>query len=161
MAMFKKILLVLLIVLIGVQLIQPPHNNGSAESAMDITHAVQVPDTVMALLKIACYDCHSDYTRYPWYSKITPVNWWLNNHIKGGKRNLNFSEFNKGSFRRKIHKLEETADQVEKHQMPIGSYLWIHKDARLNEAQRKTIIDWTNNARQQLQQDSLKKPNTL
>jgi hypothetical protein len=155
--MVKKILLGLLTVLIIVQFIQPPHNNGSAESAADITHAVQVPDTVMALLKIACYDCHSDRTRYPWYSKITPVNWWLNNHINGGKRNLNFSEFNKGSFKRRIHRLEETADQVEKHEMPISSYLWIHKDARLNDAQRKIIVDWTENARQQLQQDSIRK----
>lgn len=154
--MLKRIILALLIVLIIVQFIQPPHNNGSATTANDITHTVQVPDTVMALLKVACYDCHSDYTRYPWYSKITPVNWWLNNHINEGKRKTNFSEFT-GSYKRKIKRLDETAEQVEKHEMPISSYLWIHKDAKLSDAQRKLIIDWANNAKEQVLQDSIRK----
>jgi hypothetical protein len=154
--MLKKILLVLLIVLIIVQFFQPPHNNGSAATANDITHTVQVPDTVMALLKVGCYDCHSDYTRYPWYSKITPVNWWLNNHINEGKRRLNFSEY-KGSYKRKIKKLDDIAEQVEKHEMPISSYLWIHKDAKFSDAQTKMIIDWANNAKEQVLQDSIRK----
>lgn len=154
--MLKKILLGLLIVVILVQFFQPPHNNGSAATANDITHSVQVPDSVMGLLKIACYDCHSNYTRYPWYSKITPVNWWLNNHINEGKRKLNFSEFT-GSYKRKMKKLDETGELTEKHEMPIGSYLWIHKDARLDKAQRQLIIDWANAAQKQLMQDSIQK----
>jgi len=153
--MLKKILLGLLIVLIIAQLFQPPHNKGAAVTQNDISHSVQVPDSVMRLLKIACYDCHSNYTRYPWYSKITPVNWWLNDHINEGKRHLNFSEFT-GSYKRKMKKLEETSELTEKHEMPISSYLWIHKDARLNEAQRKMIVDWANQSRQQLQQDSIR-----
>lgn len=154
--MFRKILIGLVIILIIVQFIQPPQNNGLASTANDITHSVHVPDSVMTILKIACYDCHSDSTRYPWYSKITPVNWWLHNHITEGKQNLNFSRFT-GSLRRKINKLKASAELTEKHEMPIGSYLWIHKDARLSDAQRKLIIDWTNEARHQLQQDSIRK----
>jgi len=152
--MFKKILLGLLVFLIIIQFIQPSHNNGSAASANDITHSVPVPDTVMAILKFACYDCHSNYTRYPWYSKISPVNWWLYNHVSEGKRHLNFSEFT-GSYKRKMRKLEESGELTEKHEMPIGTYLWMHKDARLNDAQRKLIIDWTNTAREELLRDSL------
>jgi hypothetical protein len=152
--MFKKTALALLVILVIAQFIQPDQNSGSLVSANNITHSVQVPDSVMALLRISCYDCHSNYTRYPWYSKITPVNWWLYSHVKDGKRHLNFSEFT-GSYRRKIRKLEETGELTEKHQMPIGSYLWIHKDARLSEAQRKLIVGWANMARQQLLQDSL------
>lgn len=158
--MLKKVLIGLLIILIIAQFFQPSKNTGNAKSATDITHVVPVPDTVMALLKIACYDCHSDSTRYPWYNHITPVNWWLKNHIDEGKRELNFSDF-KGSYRRKMRKLEESAEQVEKHEMPIGSYLWIHKDARLSDSQRKLIIDWANNARQQLMQDSIRKASIM
>lgn len=158
--MLKKVLIGLLTILIIAQFFQPSKNKGNAQSAIDITHVVPVPDTVMALLKIACYDCHSNNTRYPWYNHITPVNWWLKNHIDEGKRELNFSDF-KGSFRRKMKKLEESAEQVEKHEMPIGSYLWIHKDARLNDVQRKLIIDWANNARQQLMQDSIRKASIM
>ena len=153
--MFRKVLLGLLIVLIIIQFIQPSKNNGQAQSSTAITHVVAVPDTVMALLKIACYDCHSDSTRYPWYNHITPVNWWLRNHINEGKRHLNYSQFTGGTYKRKIRRLDETAEQVEKHEMPIGSYLWIHKDARLNDAQRKLIIDWANTSKQQVLQDSI------
>lgn len=111
----------------------------------------------MALLKLACYDCHSDSTRYPWYNRITPVNWWLRNHINEGKRHLNFSEFTGTSYKRQIKRLDETAEQVEKHEMPISTYLWIHKDARLNNAQRKLIIDWADHAKEEVLQDSLSK----
>jgi hypothetical protein len=114
----------------------------------------------MTLLKVACYDCHSNSTIYPWYSRITPVNWWLYDHIKEGKRELNFSEFT-GSYKRKMRKLEETAEQTEKHEMPISSYLWLHKEARLNDAQRKLIADWANNARRQLLQDSIRKASIM
>lgn len=154
--MLKKIVLIVLIVLILSQFIQPPKNNGALATPTDITHVVPVPDTVMALLKAACYDCHSNSTRYPWYNYITPVNWWLRHHINEGKRHLNFSDFDKGNFRRKIHRLDETGEQIEKHEMPISSYLWIHKDARLSDAQRQLLIDWANNSKEKLMQDSLR-----
>ena len=153
--MGKKILIGIIILLVLIQFIQPSKNNGSAQSTTDIAHAVQVPDTVMALLQHACYDCHSDSTRYPWYNHISPVNWWLRNHINEGKRHLNFTEFNTGTYKRRIRRLDETAEQVEKHEMPIGTYLWIHKDARLSDAQRKLIIDWAKSSQQKILQDSL------
>lgn len=153
--MLKKILLGLLIVLIIAQFFQPSKNKGVAASEKDITHVVQVPDTVMSILKRACYDCHSNHTNYPWYSKVTPVNWWLKNHIDEGKKRLNFSDYASGNFKRKIRKLEEIAELVEKHEMPLSSYAWIHKESRLNDAQRKLIIDWANTAKEQVLQDSL------
>lgn len=155
--MLKRIIIGLLIILIIAQFFQPGKNKGYALSATDITHVVPVPDTVMALLKVACYDCHSDSTRYPWYNHITPVNWWLKNHIDDGKRHLNYSQYTTGSYKRKMRRLEETAEQVEKHEMPIGSYLWIHKDARLNDAQRKLIIDWANSSKDLVLKDSISK----
>ena len=155
--MRKKILIGLIVLLVLLQFFQPPHNNGTAETTTDIAHVVPVPDSVMHLLKTSCYDCHSNRTNYPWYSKITPVNWWLNNHIKEGKKELNFSAFAKGSFRRKNKKLEETGKLVEKHEMPLDSYLWIHTEARLNQAQRKLIVDWTHAAQMQVMKDSLQK----
>jgi hypothetical protein len=113
----------------------------------------------MSLLKVSCYDCHSNHTDYPWYSKITPVNWWLNNHINEGKKELNFSTFSTGSFKRKDKKMKEIDEQVDKHEMPLDSYLWIHKDAKLNDAQRKLIIDWSKTSRQKIMQDSLASKN--
>lgn len=153
--MLKKILIVILVLLIIGQFIQPAKNNGTAEASTDIAHTVTVPDSVMALLKISCYDCHSNHTTYPWYNKITPVNWWLKNHIDEGKRELNFSEFANYNSRRKGKKLEGISDEVEKHDMPLKSYLLIHNNAKLNDAQRKMIMDWAASARKQVLQDSL------
>jgi hypothetical protein len=155
--MKRKFLIGLLLLLTIAQFIQPSHNNGAAEAFTDITHAVQVPDSIMSILKTSCYDCHSNHTDYPWYSKITPVNWWLEHHVNEGKRDLNFSTFTNYSFKRKNKKLEQTADLVKKHEMPLDSYLWIHTDAKLNETQIKMITDWTQTARQQVMQDSLQK----
>jgi hypothetical protein len=148
--MLKKILLGLLIVLIIAQFFQPSHNNGTALGAQDITHVVTVPDSVMNLLKTACFDCHSNHTNYPWYSKITPVNWWLNNHINGGKRHLNFSTFASYDLKRKDRKLDEVAETVKEHGMPLSSYLWIHNEARLTDAQRGMITSWVAEARKEL-----------
>ena len=155
--MLKRIIIGVLIVLVIAQFFQPSKNIGHAQTATDITHVVPVPDTVMALLKVACYDCHSDSTRYPWYNHITPVNWWLKDHIDEGKRHLNYSEYTAGTYKRKIRRLEETADEVEKHDMPLSSYLWIHKDARLSDAQRKLIIDWANSSKEIVLRDSISK----
>ena len=154
--MFRKILVTLLVLLLLAQFIRPAHNEGEAAGDNDITHTVTVSDTVMSLLKTACYDCHSNHTNYPWYSKITPVNWWLYNHIQGGKRHLNFSEFNTSTFKRKAKKLEEVGETVEKHEMPLDSYLWIHDEAKLNDAQRKLIMDWAKSAEQKVMQDSMR-----
>jgi len=53
--------------------------------------------------------------------------------------------------------MEEVGETVEKHEMPLNSYTWIHKDARLNDAQQKLIIDWAKDAEQKILQDSLQK----
>ena len=90
---FKRFLLLLLLVFIGIQFFRPAKNKSEGISANDITAKYAVPDDVKAILKTSCYDCHSNNTNYPWYSNIQPVAWWLKDHIDEGKRELNFSEF--------------------------------------------------------------------
>ena len=145
--MLKKILIGLLIVLIIAQFFQPPHNNGQADGPNDLAHAVIVPAPVHSLLKTACYDCHSDQTNYPWYSKITPVNWWLKNHIDDGKKELNFSHFASYDAKRRDKKLHEIIETVKEHEMPLPSYLWIHNEAELTDEQRRQITDWASSVR--------------
>lgn len=149
--MRKKILTVIIVILIAVQLVRP-EKNQSGEQKNDITTLYTLPDDVHALLKAACYDCHSNYTHYPWYSKIQPVAWWLQNHINDGKRHLNFSEFATYSLKKQAHKMEEVAEQVEKGEMPLNSYTWIHKEARLSATQRSILIRWANALQQQIKQ---------
>ena len=148
--MLKKILFGLLAILLFAQFFQPSKNNGAAESDSDITHAVSLPDSVHQILKATCYDCHSNQTNYPWYSKITPVNWWLKDHIDEGKRSLNFTAFTTYERRDWDHCLEEIAEEVKKKSMPLDSYLWMHDEARLTDAQRVIITNWVSDARREL-----------
>lgn len=79
---------------------------------------------------------------YPWYSNVQPLAWWINDHVKEGKGEFNYSEFTTYSPKRARHKLEEVAEQVNEHEMPLNSYTWIHAEARLTDAERKVLTDW-------------------
>ena len=140
--MIRKILIGLFVLLVIIQFIRPKKNEGSATGVDDIAHATTVPPNIMSLLQRSCYDCHSNYTEYPWYASINPVGLWLANHINEGKKELNFSEFAKYEPRRKNRKLDEVAEQIEKGEMPLKSYTLIHTDARLTKEQADSLIQW-------------------
>lgn len=148
--MVKKILIGLVIALIILQAFRPERNKGNAFTAHDITHTVKVPDTVMHLLQASCYDCHSNHTNYPWYTNINPVGLWLQHHVNEGKDELNFSEFGKYSHRRGAHKMDELVEQLQRHEMPLNSYLWVHHEAKLSEAQSALIINWASEAKEMI-----------
>ncbi|WP_232516174.1 heme-binding domain-containing protein [Chitinophaga caeni] len=147
----KKILIILLLVFIVIQVIRPGKNEGQAMGTEDITSVVQVPDSIMVILKASCYDCHSDHSEYPWFDQVTPVNWWVNHHINEGKSELNFTHFGTYSAKKMHHKLDEIAETVEKGEMPLPSYLWMHGEAKLSPAQREAIINWAKSAQGSLQ----------
>ena len=144
--MLKKILkrtfLFLLLAFIVIQFFRPAKNKAAGISANDISTVYNLPGDVNTILKTSCYDCHSNNTVYPWYAEIQPVAWWLYDHIKDAKKDLNFSEFASYSIRRKYRKLEEINELVKKDEMPLDSYLWIHKYAKLNEQQKLTLANW-------------------
>lgn len=150
MSRIKKILIVLLLVLVIIQFIKPEKNLSAASSPNDIFAHYQTPDSTKQLIKTACYDCHSNNTVYPWYSEVQPVAWWLNNHIKEAKSELNFSEFATFTPKKADHKMEELMDEVKEEEMPLKSYSIIHKNARLTDAQRLTIINWAKQIRAQV-----------
>jgi hypothetical protein len=143
----KKILLILLVILVGIQFIRPTKNQSVKPEPGDIFALYPASDNVKQLVRTACYDCHSNNTNYPWYSNIQPVAWWLDHHVKEGKEELNFSEFAAYTAKRANHKLDETEEHIENKEMPLKSYTLIHHDADLTEAQRDTIISWTKTTR--------------
>jgi hypothetical protein len=142
----KKVLkfigIILLVAFIVIQFFRPQKNKAEGLSSKDITTLYTVPDSVQSILKVACNDCHSNNTRYPWYAEVQPVAWWLNEHIVDGKKELNFSEFAAYRIRKQYVKLEETIKQVKDNSMPLPSYTWIHKDAILSERQKFTLTSW-------------------
>ena len=146
----KKILLVLLIVFAIMQLIQPARNQNGRVLSTDITKLYAMPGKVLSVLQTACYDCHSNSTRYPWYSRIQPGAWLLASHIKKGKADLNFSRFGDYSNRKQQGKLQAIANSITDGTMPIRSYTLIHRDAKLSAADRVLILDWVNTTRDSL-----------
>ena len=153
--LFKRILLILLIMFVLIQFIRPKKNNGNATTTTDITHFISIPDTVMSILKRSCYDCHSNHTNYPWYAEISPTSLLLARHIKRGKKELNFSDFSQYNRRRMKSKLSSIDEQVENRDMPLKSYLLLHRNAELNDDQIELIKNWTDSAKAELDQKKL------
>ena len=145
--MRKKILITLAVLLIIIQFIHPEKNKAPGRQANALATLITVPDNIKNIFAKACNDCHSNNTRYPWYSHIQPVDWWMNNHVREGKRELNFDEYASKPLRYQYHKMEEIADEVKEGEMPLDSYTWMHRDARLTETEKKEVIDWANSVR--------------
>ena len=148
--MRRKILLGLLLVLVAIQFVRPAKNQSTGISTNDISKAYDVPENVNDILKKACNDCHSNNTVYPWYSNIQPVAWWLDHHIDDGKKELNFSEFTSYSPKKQHHKLEEVIEMVKEGEMPLNSYTWMHKNAKLTDAEKLTVSEWADNLRNEI-----------
>ena len=143
----KKILLVLLVLLVIAQFFGPEKNQGDLSSIEPFLLETNPPENVKMILKESCYDCHSDFTRYPWYNNITPVNYWLAEHINDGKKHFNVSNWVGNSVKRKDHKMEELIEMVEKKYMPIESYTFAHSEAKLSDDQIKEVVDWAKQVR--------------
>ena len=148
----KKIGFAVLLVLIGIQFLQPGRNSSGQVPATDISKTVFIPESVQSLLQTACNDCHSNNTNYPWYANIQPMGWLLANHIKDGKAELNFNEFGSYSKRRQQSKLKSIASQVKDDEMPLASYTMLHKDAKLTKEQKALIINWALHTKDSLEQ---------
>jgi hypothetical protein len=138
----KKILLTIGIVFIVIQFIRPVHNKSGQVLTTDISKVITIPDTVLTLLKNACFDCHSNNTDYPWYSNIQPIGWLMAYHIKQAKNELNFSEFGAYSQRRQLSKLDGIANSIKDNIMPLKSYKIMHKSAQLSTDEKSLLINW-------------------
>jgi len=147
MRIIKKILLALLVLFIIAQFFGPEKNEGDLASIDAFLTETNPPENVKLILKESCYDCHSDFTRYPWYNKITPVNYWLADHIKHGKKHFNMSNWEGNSTKRKDHKFEELIEMVEAKEMPLNSYTWTHTEAKLTDVQIEAVVDWAKKVR--------------
>ena len=140
--MIRKILLGLAVILVAIQFVRPARNESAGPGPNDIAAKHPVPADVAALLRRACYDCHSNNTKYPWYAAVQPVGWWLASHVNDGKRHLDFSAFAAYTPKRAKTKAGEIVDEVEQKKMPLRSYTWAHPEARLTPAEIRLVVAW-------------------
>ncbi|MBL4605517.1 MAG: heme-binding domain-containing protein [Flavobacteriaceae bacterium] len=142
MKIVKKIGVFLLVVLLVMQFFGPDKNEGEASSLEAFITETNPPENVKMIFKENCFDCHSNVTKYPWYFSITPVNYWMAEHIEDGKDELNFSKWAEYSLKRKEHKFEEVWEEVAKKKMPLDSYTWTHSEASLSQEQIDLVVNW-------------------
>lgn len=135
---------------IAIQFLQPAKNESNHILDSEISKIVSTPDSVLFVLKNACFDCHSNNTIYPWYSNIQPVGWLMANHIRKGKNELNYSEFGSYSPRRQLSKFNGIVNSIVDNIMPLSSYKLMHKNAILSINEKDLLIKWAQQARDSL-----------
>lgn len=138
----KYLMFLVIGVFIALQFLPRELNQNKVMSPNDIAKVMLVPSNVQLILRTSCYDCHSNKTNYPWYSKIQPIRFMLDSDIKEGKENLNFSEFGSYSKRKQKNKLKAIANNIAEDEMPLRSYTLIHQNAKLNQTQKSVIENW-------------------
>jgi hypothetical protein len=120
MRIIKKTGWVLLIVIVIAQFFGPEKNHGDINDLNAFFEDTNPPEAVTLILKESCFDCHSSFTRYPWYNNITPVNYWISSHIDHGRSHLNFSNWTG-------YNIKNT---------------WMHSQANLTDAQIRSVLGW-------------------
>ncbi|HQV01304.1 MAG: heme-binding domain-containing protein [Bacteroidia bacterium] len=141
--MKQKIILSLLLLFVVIQFFQPSQHNNTTEATQSFADNVPVGN----ILKKACNDCHSNYTHYPWYSKVQPAGWYLQNHVNEGRSELNFDSLLSYTAKRQDHKLEEIIEVLELGEMPLSSYTLLHPEAKLDSAEKQILMNWAKEMR--------------
>lgn len=147
---YKRILLILIIVFIGLQFIPSVRNQSGQMAISDISRIYNVPKNVHAVLVKSCYDCHSNNTNYPWYANVQPFRYWLDHHVEESKKELNFNEYGTYSKRRQANKLRAIGSSITDDTMPLSSYILIHRKAKLNDNEKLQVLKWVEDTRDSL-----------
>ena len=133
----RIILIALAAIFVIIQLIPVERANPPVVSDLE------APPPVKDVLKRACYDCHSNETKWPWYSYVAPVSWLIAHHVEEGREHLNFSTWGQMGAERRRHKAHEIREEVEAGKMPLPIYLFAHPDAALDDGEKARIGEWS------------------
>jgi cytochrome c len=148
------------IVVLSVAALSLTHPWGNLRSGSPVGGSMlagsSVPDEVRTVLARKCGDCHSNNTRWPLYSKIAPTSWLVEHDVHEGREHLNLSSWEKYSIDNRIDLLGKMGSQLRQGKMPLKQYLLLHPEARLSEAERKLILDWTKVERKRLVAEAAK-----
>jgi cytochrome c551/c552 len=146
----KWLVISLICLFILIQLKRPARTNPAVDESQTIEVQTQLTPEAKDILSRSCNDCHSNKTVWPWYTNVAPVSWWIADHIKEGRQNLNLSEWAKLDRDRQDRKLRQICDEVEDGAMPLSSYLPMHPKAKLSDQDKKMLCDWTAAERERL-----------
>jgi hypothetical protein len=97
---------------------------------------------VRAILRRACYDCHSHETEWPWYSRVAPISWKIAEDVHEGRAALNFSTWNRLDTKHRVEAMHHAWEEVAEEEMPPWFYLPPHPAARLSPEDRSLLRAW-------------------
>jgi hypothetical protein len=146
----KRLLVILGIGFVLIQLIRPDRANPKVDEARTIEATLAPPSDVAKILERSCGDCHSSETRWPWYTNVAPVSWFVANHVHSGRHALQLSDWASYPAERQGRKLGAICDEVKEGNMPLGSYLLLHGDAKMSDAEKTALCAWTDAARKRI-----------
>jgi len=130
-------------VIVAVQLIRPARTNPPTDPSRTLAASMPVPPAAQSVLERSCRDCHSNDTRWPWYSNVAPMSWMLIDHVNSGRRHFNYSDWAGYAPEKSRKVLHDICEETQQGSMPVGSYTLIHRDARLSDADVQTLCAWT------------------
>ena len=152
--MLKKVLkwliVVLIVAFIGSQFIRPARTNPPVDESKTMFATGKVPADVRGILERSCADCHSHATVWPWYSNVAPVSWLVAEDVVDARKEMNFSVWGDYTPKRAEHKLEELCEQVEQREMPLKKYTFLHPNAKLTDADRRRLCEWSSAWRKEI-----------
>ena len=147
---FRWLVIVVVVCLVVAQLYRPAKTNPVIDPSQTIEARMQVPAPVSAIFDRSCNDCHSHKSRWPWYSNVAPVSWFVINHVNEARQNLNFSEWGRYTKSDADGLLKRICREVKSGGMPLSSYTPLHPGSTLSAEDVKTLCDWTDSERARL-----------
>jgi len=139
---FKKIVFWCLVGFAIIQFIPVDKVNKPVDQSKNFVKVENTPPKVAALLKNACYDCHSDETVYPKYAYIAPFSWSVKSHINDGREHLNFSVWRTYNKDLKQNMLKNSMQTIESKVMPMPAYIVYHQEANLSKDKRMLLNNY-------------------
>lgn len=139
--------LVLVVGVLGSQLMRPERSNPPERADETLQARFPMSADAAAVFDRSCRDCHSNLTRWPWYSEVVPVSWFVANHVNHARSHLNVSQWSRYKAEDAAELLEEMCEEAREGKMPLPSYLWIHRGARLSAQDMEALCAWSAGAR--------------
>lgn len=125
-----------------IQLARPARTNPVTDPSRTMAAHLQVTPAASVVMDRACRDCHSNDTRWPWYSNVAPISWFVIDHVNSGRRHFNYSDWLQNDPDRTPRLLKDICDLTHKGDMPMSSYLWMHSDARVSDRDVNELCGW-------------------
>ena len=125
------------------QFVGPARTNPLTDRSLALESNVQLDTRVASILDRSCSDCHSNRTRWPWYSTVAPVSWFVIGHVNDGRRDLNLSEWGNYDKRQQSQRLDQMCDLAKAGVMPLSSYTPLHPGSKLSPEDVRVLCDWT------------------